>query len=48
MQILAAGLAFMGLITVLFGYRAWETHETDHAEAIIKLSGQTLALKAFT
>ncbi len=48
LQILAAGLAFIGLVTVLLGHNAWKTHEDDHAKAIADLSGQTLALKTYT
>ena len=48
LQILAVGLAFMGLVTVLFAYHASESYEGEFNRAAAELSGQNLALKAFT
>ena len=48
LKILAACLVFVGLISVLFALRGRQLHDEVHAEAVARLSGQTLALKAFT
>ncbi|MEK7244721.1 MAG: hypothetical protein AAB223_01730, partial [Pseudomonadota bacterium] len=48
LKILAACLVFVALISALFALRARQLHDEVHAEAVAGLSGQALALKAFT